>query len=399
MIDWIRNSLEQDKSLSGREREAFGITLSWYLGYCRKREWEPVEDRKVGRQFYKEVVDSRRPEDWQKKQWAAALSWFFEFIEQKDKAGQEMRKALRRRHVAYRTEVSYLAWLRRFQRFIEEKDALESKDSDVVDFLSDLAEEGKVSAATQTQAFNALLFFFRHVLQRENANFSGVTRARKSKRLPVVLSQDETKRLIDALPDSLQVLARLQYGAGLRISELLRLRVKDIDFDRGQISVRASKGDKDRMTILPEILEGELKRQLEKARALHESDLESGYDGASMKDGLARKYGSRRKDWIWQYLFPARRLAEDPRTGLNLRHHAVENSYQVGITRAAQTAGIDKKVTSHALRHSFATHMLEAGADIRTVQELLGHESVETTQIYTHVLKRPRAAISPLDRL
>jgi len=399
MIDWIRESLGLDKGLETSRREAYAVTLSWYMGYCRQREWGPVEDRRIGRQFYREVVDSRKPEPWQKEQWAAALSWFFDFIEQKDRAGQEMRRALRRRHVAYRTEVSCMGWLRRFQGFLKEKDAMEASDADAVGFLSHLAEENQVAASTQTQCFNALLFFFRHVLRREDVDFGGVTRARKKRRLPVVLSQEETKRLIESLPEGLRLLARLQYGAGLRISELLRLRVKDIDFERGQLSVRASKGDKDRMTILPATLETSLKEQLAMARDLHEKDLAGDYDGASMRDALARKYGSRRKDWIWQYVFPARRPAVDPRSGLKLRHHATENSYQVAITRAAAKAGIVKKVTSHALRHSFATHMLEGGADIRSVQELLGHESVETTQIYTHVMRKPHGFISPLDRL
>lgn len=195
------------------------------------------------------------------------------------------------------------------------------------------------------------------------------------------------------------MLARLQYGAGLRVSELIRLRVADVDFDRGQIYVRDAKGGKDRSTILPASLETLLRAQLDRIRRIHAEDQKTGFDGASLPPGLIRKLGGRNRDLHWQYLFPANKLAKDPRTGKTMRHHALENSYQVAITRAAKAAGIEKRVTTHALRHSFATHMLEGGADIRTVQELLGHNRVETTQIYTHVMKRPHGLVSPVDRL
>jgi len=396
MLNWIEETIGLDKRLDLKRREAYLVTLRWYLGYCAKRQWSPVEDRDFGRQFWREVVAKHSPEDWQRDQWTDALKWFFDLVEKRDDAGRAMRLSLRRRHVAYRTEIAYMNWLRTYLR---EGDAMEASEGDVVRFLSSLAEKSEVSPATQTQGFNALLFFFRWARGIENPNFGGVTRARKRRRLPVVLSVDEVKRLIDALPEEHRLRARLQYGAGLRVSELFGLRIKDLDFDRGQISVRAAKGDKDRMTVLPASLAVLLKDRLERRRRLFERDIEEGFDGASMKDSLGRKYGSFRKDWIWQYVFEAKKLALDPRTGLRLRHHALENSYQVAVRHAAEKAGIDKKVSPHALRHSFATHMLEGGADIRTVQELLGHESVETTQIYTHVMARPLGVISPADRL
>ncbi len=399
MITWLESVLREDEAVGAAKAKATIATLKWYFGFCSRREWSPVEDRKLGRRFWKEIVSERQPEEWQKRQWAEALSWYFDFVEERDGAGLATRKSLRRRHVAYRTEQTYMGWLRRYQAYLGGKDALRSESKDGVAFLSHLAEETEVAAATQTQAFNALLFFFRHVRGMESPDFGGVTRAKSRRRLPVVLSQSEMVRLIAALPESYKLMARLQYGAGLRVSELIRLRVKDLDFDRGQLSLRRAKGNKDRMTILPVSLEGDLKNHLSVRKIGYEKDLSAGFDGSSMKDGLALKYGGFRKEWIWQYVFAAKGLAIDPRSGMRLRHHVMENSYQVAVRRSAGAAGIEKKVSPHALRHSFATHMLEGGADIRTVQELLGHESVETTQIYTHVMRKPFGIVSPVDTL
>jgi integron integrase len=396
---WLEKTLKADESLSSKDREQFQTTLNWYLGFCAKESLGEPTDRENGKIFWKRAALARKPEQWQEDQWGRAMKWFYNTMVPLDQAGRKMRQALRRRHVKYSTEKSYMSWLRRFQGFVYPRSAVEATEQDAVAFLTQLADEEQVSSGTQDQCFSALVFFFRHVLEYEEVVLKGAVRAKSRKKLPVVLSVDETSRLFDMMSPDFRFMARLQYGAGLRVSELLRLRVADLDFDRGQISVRDAKGGKDRSTVMPASLERDLRSQVARVRRIHEDDLKAGYDGASMSDSLARKLKSRSKEIYWQYVFPAKKLAKDPRSGKTKRHHALENSYQVAITRAARAAGIEKRVTSHVLRHSFATHMLEGGADIRTVQELLGHGSVETTQIYTHVMKKPHGVISPLDRM
>jgi integron integrase len=401
MRAWVEKILRADNKLSEKVKEQYLITLKWYLGFCAKESLGEPTDRENGKIFWRQAVEQRvpKPEAWQKKQWGEAMKWFYSTLVALDQAGREMRQCLRRRHVKYSTEKSYMSWLRRFQAFIYPRSALEATEQDAVAFLTHLAEEESISSATQDQCFSTLVFFFRHVRKFDQVVLQGAVRSKKRQKLPVVLSVDEMLRLLDRLSPEFRFMARLQYGAGLRVSELLRLRVGDLDFDRGHLSIRDAKGGKDRSTLLPGSLEDELRAQVGRVRRVHEDDVKAGFDGSSMTDSLARKLKSRNKEIHWQYLFPARKLATDPRTGKTMRHHALENSYQVAITRAAQAAGIEKRVTSHALRHSFATHMLEGGADIRTVQELLGHSSVETTQIYTHVMKRPHGLVSPVDRL
>jgi len=399
MRAWVERTLESDPAVSARDKEHWLVTLHWYLGFCAKQKLGEPTDRENGKIFWKQAVPTKDPEPWQKEQWGQAMDWFFKTMVPLDEAGRRMRQALRRRHVRYSTEQSYMNWLRRFQAHVYPRSAMESIEQDVVDFLTWLAESQTIAAATQDQALNAMVFFFRHVREFEHLNFKGVKRAAKKKKLPVVLSVDEMVRLMDMMAADFRLMAKLQYGAGLRVSELLRLRVADLDFDRGQLAVRDSKGAKDRATVLPASLESELRSQVGKVKRLHQLDLEADYEGASLPPSLIRKLGNRNKEIYWQYVFPARKLAKDPRSGKTMRHHALENSYMVAITRAAEGAGIEKRVTTHALRHSFATHMLEGGADIRTVQELLGHNSVETTQIYTHVMKRPHGLVSPLDRI
>jgi len=399
MDTWVQRLLERDESLGAEKRRKWTVTLNWYLGFCAKKELGDPLERENGRVFWREAVLPKAPAPWQKQQWAAALKWLFACAGDSDQPGRKMRTTMRRRHLRYRTEQSYMGWLRRFQAFLHPKGAMEAEAADAVAFFTSLAEKERISPSGQNQAFNALLFFFRHVLEQPEVDFRGAKRAKGRKRLPVVLSVGEVKRLFGCLSPGFELMARLQYGSGLRISELLRLRSKDLDFERGQVCVRGGKGDKDRATVLPASLEGALREQLERTRRLLEMDLAAGFEGASLPPSLARKFSQRRKDFAWQYVFPARSLGVDPRTGRRFRHHALENSYQVAITRAAAAAGIGKRVTPHALRHSFATHLLEGGADIRTVQELLGHESVETTQIYTHVMRRPHGLVSPADRL
>jgi integron integrase len=399
MHSWVKVQLKEYSGASLEERRAWWITLKWYFGYCAKKRLGEPTNRDNGKIFWRDAVSCANPKDWQKAQWGNALKWFFEEMAVRDVAGPKLRSAIRRRHLAYTTEKAYMGWMRRFQVFLHPKEVMEANSGEVVKFLTYLAEEEEIAATGQNQCFNALLFFFRYVREQSNVNFQGATRAKKRTRVPVVLSKVELTRLLDLMPTKFRLMGRLQYGAGLRVSELLRLRVKDLDFDRGQLTIRGGKGDKDRVTVLPDSLVDLLQLQLEQARALHAEDMKADFDGASMSKALARKFSVARRELSWQYLFPHRRLAKNPRGEELLRHHALENSYQNAVRNTARKAGIEKRVTPHVLRHSFATHMLEGGADIRTVQELLGHASVETTQIYTHVMKKPFGIVSPLDRL
>ena len=272
-----------------------------------------------------------------------------------------MRKAIRQRHLAYTTEKAYMAWLRRFQAFLHPKDVMDATGAEVVRFLSHLAEEAGLAPSGQNQCFNALLYFFRYVLEQTDVDFKGATRAKKRVRMPVVLSQSEVARVLDYLSRQFRLMGRLQYGSGLRIKELLRLRVKDLDFERGQLHIHSGKGDKDRVSVLPKSLVEVLRNQLELIRKLHAEDVAAGFDGVSMTAAMARKFSIARREFSWQYLFPAKSLGKDPRSGQLLRHHALENSYQKAVRAATLLAGVEKRVTPHVFRHSFATHLLEGG--------------------------------------
>jgi integron integrase len=266
-------------------------------------------------------------------------------------------------------------------------------------YLSHLATEGHVSASTQNQALAALLFLYRDVLSLELPFIDGIERAKRPVRVPVVLTREETIRIVSQLGGVYHLMASLLYGSGLRLMECVRLRVKDIDFGYKQITVRDGKGEKDRRTILPGSLTKPLERQLIHARLLHDEDLRRGYGRVYLPYALERKYPNAATEWAWQWVFPAQKISTDPRSGQVRRHHASEDRLQAEVRRAVQQAGIAKRVSCHTLRHSFATHLLEAGYDLRTIQELLGHASVQTTQIYTHVLNRGgRGVKSPLDK-
>ena len=271
---------------------------------------------------------------------------------------------------------------------------------EVEEFLSHLAVAGRVSASTQNQAKSALLFLYKEVLGAELTWLDQVASAKTTKRLPVVLTPSEVTSMLSRLDGSHALLARLLYGTGLRIMEGLRLRVKDIDFERGEILVRDGKGGKDRVTMLPASISRALQLHLERVREQHRQDLAEGYGEVYLPFALDRKYPNAGREWGWQYVFPSARLSVDPRSGVTRRHHVQDQSVQRAIRQAVRDAGINKPATPHTLRHSFATHLLESGYDIRTVQELLGHSDVSTTMIYTHVLNRGgRGVASPLDRL
>ena len=311
----------------------------------------------------------------------------------------EIRAAVRARHYSYRTEQTYVGWITRFLAYAAPEKRQDLHPSQAKDYLDYLSVVRRVSSATQNQAFNSLLFLFRSVLEMDFGRIEGVQRAEQRRRVPVVLSRAELARLFEALPDSCRLPVRLFYGAGLRLMEGLRLRIQDIDLELMQIVVRRGKGGKDRIAPLPVSLVEELREQITKVRAIHEADLAKGYGDVELPDGVALKYGGRAREWGWQYVFPAPGFSVDPRTGRTGRHHLHEVNIQRAVRQAAREAGIAKTVTPHIMRHSFATHLLEDGADIRTVQELLGHSDVSTTMIYTHVLNRPGLAVrSPLDR-
>ncbi len=314
---------------------------------------------------------------------------------------QEVRKLMRVRHYAVRTERAYVGWILRFAARVNGwSDGFASAgENEVKEFLSDLAVNGRVAASTQNQAFNALLFFFRDVLKRE-LSFLDAERAKKPERIPVVLTRDEVMAVLGELKGRDQLFGRLLYGGGLRHYEGLRLRVKDVDIAAKQIIVRDGKGAKDRVTLLPQSVIGTLQRHLAEVRKLHDQDLASAQGAVWLPFAMAKKAPTAAKLWEWQWVFPASKLSVDPHDGTVHRHHMHESVFQNALTRAVKAAGISKRVTPHTFRHSFATHLLESGSDIRTVQELLGHADVSTTMIYTHVLQQgPLGVRSPLDRL
>ena len=312
----------------------------------------------------------------------------------------QVRDAIRLKHYAYSTEKAYINWAKRFIFYHNKRHPKDMGEKEIGEFLTHLAVEENVAASTQNQALSALLFLYREVLRKDLDLPIELVWAKRPKHLPTVLTKQEARQVIAQLTGVHRLIAQLLYGGGLRLMECMRLRVKDLDFGHHQIVVRDGKGGKDRLTILPDSVIEPLRTQLAVAKQLHEQDLSNGYGAVHLPYALERKYPQANKEWIWQYVFPATQLSRDPRTGVIRRHHLHENTVQKAIKRAAKKAGITKRVTPHTFRHSFATHLLEAGYDIRTVQELLGHKDVKTTMIYTHVLNRGALAVrSPLDEV
>jgi len=308
---------------------------------------------------------------------------------------------IRTLHYSIRTEQAYTAWLARFINFHSMRDPSTLENQSVAVFLQHLVVNRGVSSSTQDQALNAIVFFYKHVLEKPLGDINGFTRSKKPKRLPVVLSRDEIKRLFAGIDNPTQrTMARLLYGCGMRLMECIRLRAFDIDFDYQQIMIRNAKGNKDRVVPLPSSLIGSMREQLDHVKQLHDTDIKNGLGEVYLPQALARKYSKASREPGWQYVFPSSRISTDPRSGKVRRHHVHENGLQKHIKAAAHNTGIIKKVNCHSLRHSFATHLLESGYDIRTVQELLGHADVSTTMIYTHVLNKPGVSVlSPLDTL
>jgi len=312
---------------------------------------------------------------------------------------ERVRSAMRLRHMSRRTEDTYIGWIKRYVRFHDVRHPREMGATEVVAFLDHLAVERDVSASTQNQALAALLFLYREVLEQPLEGLDAATRARRTRPLPVVLTRDEVRRVLAALPPRDRLMATLLYGGGLRLLEALRLRVKDLDLDRRQLIVRQGKGRRDRRCPLPTLVRRPLLEHLEAVRSQYRHDRSRGA-GVRLPDALERKYPGAGSEWGWYWVFPAGRTTADTRSGELFRHHLHETVLQRAVKRAAQRAGVAKRVTCHTFRHSFATHLLEDGSDIRTVQELLGHRDLKTTMIYTHVLDAgPLGVTSPADRL
>jgi integron integrase len=312
---------------------------------------------------------------------------------------EQVRNAIRTRHYSLRTEQTYIQWIRQYIIFNSKRHPSDLGAAEVSAFLSYLAVSRKVAASTQNQALAAILFLYRHVLKQGLPWLQDVERAKRPTRVPLVFTREEVRAVLSHLSHTTWLMASLLYGSGLRLNECLSLRVKDLDFQYRQIVVREAKGAKDRQTMLPLSLIDPLKQQLLRVKALHESDLREGFGEVYLPYALARKFPHASKDWVWQYVFPSGKLSKDPRSDKLRRHHVSESVLQRAVKDAVRSARINKPGTCHTLRHSFATHLLEDGYDIRTVQELLGHKDLNTTMIYTHVLNRGGKGVkSPLDR-
>lgn len=431
-----RRDLAGFRGLTDRERTGFLLVLEWFENF-RLRHELPA-GREAARAFWRgEVLAEGRPrEPRQLEQWEDALQWYLRWLAACAEEGGDHRSlpervraavasACARRGLARRTKQCYGAWVARYATFAgDEREVMRVETA--TRFLTAVVAEEDCAYATQKQALNAVAFFFKQVCGVEDPVF-GVKLRKTGARMPVVLSPGETQRLFEALGEAVPernpdpegnadtgeaarreptreprygLAARLQYGAGLRLSELVRLRVKDVDLDRGTVTVRQGKGDKDRCTVLPRRLREELAAQIERARTVWEQDRLAGVAGVHLPGALARKFRTAAESFEWFWIFPAKQLSVDPESGIRRRHHLHGKVYNEAIKRAAQAAGIRKRVTSHALRHSFATHLLEAGTDLRTIQEILGHEDITTTEIYLHVATGANGlgVVSPLDR-
>ncbi len=420
------------------DRQAYRLAIVGYLSFCkRSRQRATVTSARL---FMAEVAARRRLSQSQLTLWKEALNWFFKTapsggapvnapagealaakshadpvampcakakeppLAASDRGGpeweRELIRVLRERHYEWRTEQAYRMWARRFAAWLASQGVPVPKagELELRGFLSELAVRQRVAVATQRQALNGVAFLMREALGKPLGDFSEFAQARPGKRLPVVLSKTECQRLMAALEATPLLMAQLMYGSGVRLMEVLRLRVKDVDTERQQLVVRAGKGGKDRVTVLPKVLLERLRQHRERLRLLHAEDQSAGAPGVWLPEGLDRKYPHAGKDWEWQWFFPSRERSIDPQSGLRRRHHVSDAAFQHAIRKAARRAKLNKQVTPHVLRHSFATHLIEGGTDIRTVQDLLGHKDVATTQIYTHVMQQPGLGVkSPLD--
>jgi len=409
-----------DKKLA-QEKNAFFYALwaSKFLIFSNRKQIPPDQyQENAVIEFIETMKSDSNVSDWQIRQAGDAIRlYYFHYRGFKPEnllAGKsfdfapellaEAKRLIRLKHYSYSTEKTYMQWIKRFLNYAKQtgrkQTSAELCTADCKNFLGYLALQEKVSASTQNQAFNAILFLFRYVLCKNMGNMAETVRAKRGQKLPVVFSVEEVKQLLACLTGRDLLVAGLLYGSGLRLMELARMRVKDVDMDLNTLNVRSGKGDKDRTTILPATVKDQLNNHLIEVKKLHENDLARGYGDAQLPDALDRKYPNAGKEWAWQYVFPANNLSVDPRSGKVRRHHISNTAIQNVIKKAIKKAGIPKFASVHTLRHSFATHLLMNGVNIREVQELLGHKNVETTMIYTHVMRSmTNAPKSPLDVL
>ena len=418
------------------QEKQYQFAIIQYLRFCKQTGQRATIPS--ARTFIQDATETRHLGVSQLAAWKAALNWFFKEgskqdspVEQtarqfvppnvirdvpslaaRDTGHEEWERRLIQRlrtgHYLWRTEQAYRHWASRFVHWLDTHrpdhragqppDIPATTDDEIRSFLSEMATLHRTSASSQKQALNTVVFLLREVYGKELGDFSDFTRARQHARIPVVLSRTECRQLFAALEGSTRLMAELMYGSGIRLMELIGLRVKDVDLERHQLIVRAGKGDKDRVTVLPESLVGRLREHRDWLHTVAEEDRQAGVPGVWLPEGLERKYPKAGESWEWQWFFPSRQLMNDPRSGIKRRHHILDATFQQAIRLAARKANLHKRVTPHVLRHSFATHLLESGTDIRTLQDLLGHKDVSTTQIYTHVMKRPGLGVrSPLD--
>lgn len=404
--------------------------IKFYIHWVRRfLKFSNYELEKINTERISQYLDSLEADekiaDWQVKQAADAVILYTEkylkkLLQQvsplaKDSNGksihpqaslqwkqilEEAKNAIRLRHFSLSTEKTYLGWIARFKTFLKERDPHSLEAEDLKKYLTHLALHGRVSASTQNQAFNALLFLYRNVLHKEVDDLTSVPRAKRRMNLPTVLSRNEVKSLLSHLKGVYLLMGQLMYGCGLRLMECLRLRIKDIDFENHLLLVRSGKGEKDRALMIPETIRESLSKHIASVKEIHDQDLKMGYGEVALPDALDNKYPNAPKEWGWQWVFPAEKLSVDPRTGKVMRWHIHPSAIQRAVKEAVTKANLPKKASCHTLRHSFATHLLEAGHNIRTIQELLGHKHVNTTMIYTHVIrKKPSEIRSPLDGL
>lgn len=412
----------QSTDLPDELRDSYRVTLRWYLSWCRERRQRCSVTS--ARAFADWALLEKKPSEPTVRRWREALNWFFKMAKEQgrfaddtdarglnDTDGERIQAAgkdeevilatMRRLGMALKTERSYLRHYRDFKKQQGFAGSGGLEPAAIKTYLDYLAMERSVSSSTQKGALNALVFIAEKVFERSLGDIGEFVRAKNRKKIPVVMSKGELRQFFSVLRGKKLLMVQLQYAAGLRVSELLRLRVQDLDFERNQLTVRSGKGGKDRIAPLPDKLIDDLKIHLVQVREWFEMDRsDPDIAGIYLPEALARRHSRAGDDWRWQWLWPSREISQDPRSGLRRRHHILDNAYQRVVSDAGKRAKLNKRITSHTLRHSFATHLLEGGTDIRTVQDLLGHASVETTQIYLHVMRKPGAGVrSPFDSL